>query len=206
MDETRDDVVEHFVFDDEVEKEESLNIESMFGDRNIPANLSIPHNSKEKQTPKPGSKMGSIRTGLFSWRKNRSARQERRVVEDESRDDVLGPDFVYNLSVVPTKSEDLPLVSTDGSRNDGVAFPVPNEEGQELALQDEEHCYEDPANVHSMLTMPSFEAHDDRSTHNRVKDAIDDDAIAIVLTNTEDGDLVTDDGALYIPRDDTDAN
>ena len=194
-DDARDDV-EHFTFDEENENEESLNIETMFGARSIPANLPVPQNSR--LTPRSGSKMGSIRTGLFSWRKNKSSKYERSIVGEESRDDVHTPVHVFNLSVVPTKSEDLPMQSTDGSDKAGVAFPVPNEEGQEIAIQDEDHCYEDPANVHSMLTMPSFEQHKDE-TRTKEDDDDDNDAIAIVLTHTEDGDLVTDDGALYAP-------
>jgi hypothetical protein len=37
-----------------------------------------------------------------------------------------------------------------------VAFPARNLDGQGLALDDQDHHYEDPSNIHSMLTMPSF--------------------------------------------------
>ncbi|KAL3903853.1 MAG: hypothetical protein SGARI_005194 [Bacillariaceae sp.] len=201
VEETRDDV-EHFTFDDDGNNEEPLNIETMFGTRTIPTDLPVPHNSKERLTPRSASKMGSIRTGLFAWRKSKGGKHERSVFGEESRDDVHSPARVYDISIVPTKSEDLPDPSIDDSEKSALAFPVPNEEGQEIAIPDEEHCYEDPANVHSMLTMPSFQDHKDEPTHNDTSGDDDQDAIAIVLTQTEDGDLVTADGAIYtVPKD-----
>jgi hypothetical protein len=160
LDEARDDV-DHFDLDDEV------------------VNGSITKQTNEG-SQKSGSKVGSIKTNLFSWRKNKGSHIENKF---ESQDAVHRPVRIFDISGVPTKSEDLPEVSINGSETSGLAFPVPNEEGQEIAIQDDEHYYEDPANVHSMLTMPSFEQHKDSSIRKRENDK---DSIVFVLTNTED--------------------
>ncbi|KAL3919101.1 MAG: hypothetical protein SGILL_003924, partial [Bacillariaceae sp.] len=128
---------------------------------------------------------------MFAWRKNKGSLHS--TAFDESRDDdVVRPVKIYDISGVPVKSEDLPEASCDDSEK--IAFPVPNEEGQEMAIQDEEHCYEDPANVHSMLTMPSFNL---TRSNDDADDTNDKDAFVLLLTSSEDGTLVTDDGALF---------
>lgn len=85
---------------------------------------------------KAGQKNSSNHSrSLFSWRKN-SPKVE--IVTSVTADTTSQRDDSYH----PCDS--------------GLAFPVPNEDGQEIALKDGNHCYEDPANVLSLLTMPSF--------------------------------------------------
>jgi hypothetical protein len=100
------------------------------------------------------------RSNIFPWRKQnkKSNKKENASTygDDEDRNETLTPVKSWKPSVtadVPSSVEDD---KGDGTVSTELAFPVPHEDGQEIAIQDEDHCYDDPANVHSMLTMPSF--------------------------------------------------
>lgn len=131
-----------------------------------------------KKTAATSAKMKRMGRGLFGWRRAARLRAVDAAAElvvadaaseDDNQIETKGRgEFSVDLDVSSkgrsTFLSDLQMeeISSRGCRKnikkDGhaIAFPVPNSEGQELALDDEDHHYEDPANVHSMLTMPSF--------------------------------------------------
>jgi hypothetical protein len=130
-------------------------------------NTSIPLKQKGgESTRKTVVNKRFIKGAFFSWNKIRGRSNEHSIVENSvwRRGQHLDRDFH-----VPT-----PSVSGSAPAQDAVefetsilAFLVPHKEGQEIVIQDNEHCYEDPANVHSMLTMPSLDLHnvDDGETN-----------------------------------------
>jgi hypothetical protein len=98
--------------------------------------LVLSYPSKASQAP-----IVTTPRNYFSWRKSNPKAAAGNIVPSV-------PEFEDDSSVdIPANAE---------NRRKGIIFPVPNDEGQEIALNDDDHCYDDPANVHSMLTMPSF--------------------------------------------------
>jgi hypothetical protein len=137
----------------------------------------------------------NIRRGIFAWRQIRGSRNERIMAKEA---DGQGTQDLFQILHIPAPSvsEDAPAQNADELEISGLAFPLPHEEGQEIAIQDNEHCYEDPANVHSMLTMPSLDLNilNDKG---KVKiEAENDRSLIVALTGSEDSTLITDDGAL----------
>jgi hypothetical protein len=161
----------------------------VLGNKATSENFDLKRQSGAAQRSRSSRKSGSTKTGFFSWRKKKENKLER--LNEESETD---PVQIIDISA-PTLSEDHPTTGDKTKDEDGLAFPVPNEEGQEIAIQDNEHCYEDPANVHSMLTMPSLEV--DWSGEKIDQDVEENTKLVVVLTGNDDGTLVTDDGALY---------
>ncbi|KAG7356941.1 hypothetical protein IV203_001629 [Nitzschia inconspicua] len=140
--------------------------------------ISVPKSRKtsdQEQNSEFNETTTPVNTGFFTWRKKKR-------------------DKPVRLEEAPRRSENLLAKIGDLARSDSLAFPVPNEEGQEIAIQDNEHCYEDPANVHSMLTMPSMDL---QLSNEQFPESVDEPKLVVALTANEDGTLVTDDGALY---------
>lgn len=159
-------------------------------DTNISGTPHIVSPSNESNKNKPNGESNSVKKRIFSWRKKKamSAAQDRKGI-------YLDPVQTFDVSAPPA-SEDFPSKGDEATESDGLAFLAPNAEGQEIAIQDNEHCYEDPANVHSMLTIPSMEICVNGDTMQM--GGTEEPSLAFVLTANEDGTLVTDDGPAYV--------
>jgi hypothetical protein len=185
----------------------------------------LPRPKEQREGGKRGAR--SFKGGILSWLKNKNSDNEPSKTASRSHESGGGgikvdPTFtsygatmgVQNLTSIPSENDTSPSdvdsgTSTDSS-NSGLAFPVPDEDGQEIAIQDNEHCYEDPAHVHSMLTMPSFSGHlrrnddddDDFEMESPDEEQDDDDDTDCeedgVIPATGDGSLLTDDAAALL--------
>ena len=140
----------------------------------------------------------SNKSKFFLWRKSKGKNNSSQLVIEDKGSRENEQKTARDIKVAaPTVSEDHVSLSCE-NEVEALAFPVPNEDGQEIAIRDFNHCYEDPANVHSMLTMPSLETQKSGSNLSSKYSDESEGKIAVILTANEDGTLVTDDGAEYV--------
>jgi hypothetical protein len=157
----------------------------------VPLSLKLDNRGQPLQTL---GKNIFVKGGLFSWKKIKGISNDGRTAKKRFGHGAQNMIQVFHIPA-PSVSEDASAQHVDEFETSGLTFPVPHEEGQEIAIHDNEHCYEDPANVHSMLTMPSLDFHVmDEEDANLINE--NERNLVLVLSGNDDDTLITDNGAL----------
>jgi len=154
------------------DSDNSANTEELDNDFSGPFGISILKSRSRSKSKKKPSLISRLR-GLAKEEKEALSTPSEFHKEDNNDNSRLEGCEKKNLLLSPTHSTtSLSGPSSFSLKDEKAEEPIshvfldPSDKGQEIAIQDDKYFYHDPAQIHSLLTLPTFDVYAGNEIHN----------------------------------------